>query len=38
VPLRISVYEDTDGKTYVEFVKPSTLLAQFKNDKAGMIA
>jgi len=36
--LRISVYEDTDGKTYVEFVKPSTLLAQFKNDKAGMIA
>jgi uncharacterized protein (DUF302 family) len=38
VPLRISVYEDTDGKTYVEFDKPSTLLAQFKNDKIGMIA
>lgn len=38
VPLRISVYEDTDGKTYVEFDKPSALLAQFKNEKVGMIA
>lgn len=38
VPLRIAVYTDTDGKTYVQYDKPSTLLGQFKNDKIGMIA
>lgn len=37
VPLRVSVYEDTDGKTYVEFDKPSALLAQFRNEKIAMI-
>jgi uncharacterized protein (DUF302 family) len=38
VPLRIAVYTDTDGKTYVQYDKPSALLGQFKNDKIGMIA
>ena len=38
VPLRIAVYTDTDGKTYVQYDKPSTLLGQFKNDTIGMIA
>jgi uncharacterized protein (DUF302 family) len=37
VPLRISVYADIDGKTYVEYDKPSALLGQFKNDKIAMI-
>ena len=38
VPLRISVYTDTDGKTYVEYDKPTALLGQFKNEKVTMIA
>ncbi len=38
VPLRISVYSDTDGKTYIEYDKPSALLSQFKNEKLAMIA
>lgn len=38
VPLRISVYADTDGRTYVEYDKPTALLAQFKNEKVTMIA
>jgi uncharacterized protein (DUF302 family) len=38
VPLRISVYADVDGKTYVEYDKPSALLGQFKNEKVSMIA
>jgi uncharacterized protein (DUF302 family) len=38
IPLRISVYVDTDGKTYVEYDKPSALLGQFKNEKIAMIA
>ena len=38
IPLRISVYSDTDGKTYVEYDKPSALLDQFKNEKLAMIA
>lgn len=38
VPLRISVYTDGDGKTYVEYDKPTSLLGQFKNDKLSMIA
>lgn len=37
VPLRISVYEDTDGKTYVAYDKPSRLLGQFENAKVAMI-
>lgn len=38
VPLRISVYTGGDGKTYVEYDRPSALLGQFKNDKIAMIA
>jgi uncharacterized protein (DUF302 family) len=38
VPLRISVYSGTDGKTYVEYDKPTALLGQFKNEKLSMIA
>jgi uncharacterized protein (DUF302 family) len=38
VPLRISVYSDADGKTYIEYDKPTALLAQFKNEKVLMIA
>ncbi|MBI3401473.1 MAG: DUF302 domain-containing protein [Acidobacteria bacterium] len=38
VPLRIAVYTDTDGKTYVQYDKPSALLEQFKNEKIGMVA
>ena len=33
VPVRVNVYEDTDGKTYVNYVKPSDQLAPFKNDE-----
>ncbi len=38
VPLRIAVYTDTDGKTYVQYDRPSALLEQFKNEKIGMVA
>jgi uncharacterized protein (DUF302 family) len=38
VPLRIAVYADTNGKTYVQYDKPSALLGQFNNEKIAMIA
>ncbi len=38
IPLRVSVYTDSDGKTYVSYDKPSALLGQFQNDKIAMIA
>lgn len=38
VPLRIAVYADANGKTYVQYDKPSALLGQFKNEKIAMIA
>jgi uncharacterized protein (DUF302 family) len=37
VPLRVFVYSDQNGKTYVSYDKPSTLLAQFHNEKISMI-
>lgn len=37
VPLRLSVYSDANGKTFVEYDKPSTVLGQFQNEKIGMI-
>ena len=41
MPLRVFVYEDKDGKTYVSYDKPSQLLGQFKNGEidqtAGML-
>ena len=38
VPLRIAVFTDSDGKTFVQYDKPSALFAQFKSEKIGMIA
>jgi len=38
VPVRLNVYEGTDGKTYVSYVKPSDQLAAFKNGNIQKIA
>jgi uncharacterized protein (DUF302 family) len=38
VPLRVSVYVETDGKTYVQYEKPSATLAQFNNQKLTALA
>ena len=38
VPIRVNIYQDNDGKTYVNYVKPSRQLAPFGNDKINMIA
>ncbi len=38
VPVRLNIYEGTDGKTYINYVKPSDKLASFKNKEIQMIA
>jgi uncharacterized protein (DUF302 family) len=38
VPLRIFVYSDNSGKTFISYDKPSSLLSQFENPKIGMAA
>jgi uncharacterized protein (DUF302 family) len=38
VPLRVFVYADASGKTFVSYDRPSALLAQFQNEKIGMVA
>ena len=38
VPVRLNVYEGKDGKTYVNYVKPSDQLASYKNNEIQMIA
>jgi uncharacterized protein (DUF302 family) len=38
IPLRVFVYVDANGKTFIEYDKPSSLLGQFKNDKVAMVA
>lgn len=38
VPVRLNVYEGTDGKTYVSYVKPSDQLDSFKNGNIQKIA
>jgi uncharacterized protein (DUF302 family) len=38
VPVRIFVYEDTDGHTYVSYAKPSAALGQLNNPQVSMIA
>ena len=38
VPIRVNIYEDTNGHTYVSYVKPSDQLAPFNNKKIDMIA
>jgi uncharacterized protein (DUF302 family) len=37
-PLRILIYENEDGKTCVEYDKPSSLFGQFGNDRIGPTA
>ncbi len=38
VPMRINIYEGKDGKTYVNYVKPSSRLSSFNNDDINKIA
>lgn len=38
VPVRIFVYEDSDGHTYVSYAKPSAALGQLNNSQVSMIA
>jgi uncharacterized protein (DUF302 family) len=38
VPVRLNVYEGNDGKTYVNYVKPSFNLSSFNNEKINKIA
>jgi uncharacterized protein (DUF302 family) len=38
VPVRVFVYSDASGKTYVSYDKPSTLLSQFQNSKVNVVA
>ncbi len=38
VPVRVNIYEDNNGKTYVNYVKPSRQLAPFSNDQVKMVA
>jgi uncharacterized protein (DUF302 family) len=38
VPLRVFVYEGTDGKTYLSYDKPSSLLKKFNNQQIDMVA
>src|SRR5258708_2301150 len=38
VPFRLFVYSDQNGKTHVSYDKPSAILAQFQNEKIGMVA
>jgi uncharacterized protein (DUF302 family) len=38
VPLRVFVYADESGKTFVSYDRPSALLGQFQNEKIDMVA
>ena len=38
IPLRVFVYVDAGGKTFVSYDRPSSLLGQFGNDKVSMVA
>ena len=38
LPLRVFVYEDKDGKTYVSYDKPSVVLGQFENQEVDQTA
>jgi uncharacterized protein (DUF302 family) len=38
VPLRVFVYADASGKTFVSYDRPSALLSQFQNEKIRMVA
>lgn len=38
VPVRLNIYEGKNGKTYINYVKPSEQLANFKNKEIQKIA
>lgn len=38
VPLRVFVYSEEKGKTFITYDKPSSLLSQYRNDKIAMVA
>ena len=38
VPLRVSVYADANGRTHIEYDRPSSLLGQFGNEQIAMVA
>ena len=38
VPLRLAVYEDDQGSTFVVYDQPSSLLGQFQNEKITSVA
>ncbi len=38
VPLRVAVYADANGKTHIEYDRPSSLLGQFNSEKITMAA
>jgi len=38
VPLRVFVYADASGKTFVSYDRPSSLLSQFQNEKISMVS
>jgi len=37
VPVRVNIYESTDGNTYINYVKPSQQLAPFDNEQINKI-
>jgi uncharacterized protein (DUF302 family) len=37
-PLRVLIYEDDDGKTCIEYDKPSSLFGQFQDERVGRMA
>jgi len=38
IPLRVFVYNDAKGKTFVAYDKPSSILSQFDSAEIGMVA
>jgi len=38
VPVRVNIYEDTDGHTYVAYIPPSEELSSLHNKKVDMVA
>jgi uncharacterized protein (DUF302 family) len=38
VPIRVNVYDDANGNTYISYVKPSAQLSALNNKKVDMIA
>ncbi len=38
VPIRLNIYKNSDGKTYINFVNPSFQLRSFKNKRIRKIA